>query len=196
MSSGLCIRPGCVLPREPGSMFCRVDEGAPAGKRGGWLSAYKRRQRAAGGDVIDASNIVRRLWIGAKPPADRPLPTFDTVVLCAEEYQPRMPHVHDVLRVPLQDAMLDPAGLELALLAAREVAQRLSSGKTVLVTCYAGRNRSALVAGLGLGLVTRMTADQIIQLVRARRRPDCFTNAHFRAYMKAFIGAGRVPRRR
>lgn len=178
-------------------MFCATCIKAPPGKRGGWISAYKRRQRAAGAETpIDASNIVRRLWIGAKPPADRPLPTFDVIVLCAEEYQPLMPHAREVLRVPLADAPLDSIGLERARLGAREVAQRLTSGKTVLVTCYAGRNRSSLVAGLGLGLVTRMSAEQIVQLVRARRRPDCFTNAYFRAYLKAIIGGGRTPRRR
>lgn len=176
-------------------MFCGVCLQAPAGKRGGWISAFKRRQRAGGDAPYDAHNIVRRLWMGSAPPVDRSLPTFDTVVLCAQEYQPAMPHVRDVVRVPIDDGRLDDEQIHRALVGAREVALRMRAGRTVLVTCYAGRNRSGLVAGLALGGLTRMSADRIIATIRARRHPAALSNPFFRAYLRAFVGRGRVPRR-
>ena len=185
--SSHCIAPGCLEPRAAGAVFCEACMLAPAGKRGGWISAYKRRQRAGGDVPIDAHNIVRRLWIGSRPPVDRPLPMFDVVVLCAKEYQPEMPHVPVVLRVPLDDAQLDAVQFRAALLGARELAAYLQAGKTALVTCWAGRNRSALVAGLALRLLApRSSADRIIATIRARRHPSALSNVHFVSYLRMF----------
>src|SRR5262245_50473366 len=77
------------MDAEPGSLFCRRHERAPAARRGGWISAeHRRRKLSSSEDVIDAHNVATRLWVGGKPPFDRELPAFDVVALCAREIQP------------------------------------------------------------------------------------------------------------
>lgn len=188
-----CIAPRCAAPREPGSLFCRGHEAAPAAQRGGWLSAEKRRRALAASKetTLDASAIVRRpgwsLWVGGKPPLDREIP-FDTLVLCAREVQPeRLGFSKQVIRVPLPDSSLSSYELRRALAGGQQVAAALAGRRRVLVTCYAGLNRSALVASLALGLVTRMEPDQIIELMRTRRSPDALHNPHFVEYIRKFV---------
>lgn len=192
-----CIAPRCQAAREPGSLFCRPHELAPAAQRGGWLSAEKRR-RAMGASkeiALDASNIVKRLWVGSVPPFDRDLPDFDTLVLCARELQPeRIVFGRQVIRVPIPDNALTSDELRRALAGGRQVAASLAAGKRVLVTCHAGLNRSALVASIGLGMVTRMQPAEIIDLMRARRSPEALGNRFFCDYIMRFIGAARKPR--
>jgi protein-tyrosine phosphatase len=147
---------------------------------------------------LDASNISTRLWIGGQPPFDVDLPSFDLLVLCARELQPTRVAFHGrVVRCPLRDAVLDHQELATAVLAAKEVGDMLIGGGRVLVTCAMGRNRSALVAGLALAMVTRMTADQIIRLIRARR-DNSLTNEHFRDILQRLVtrSAPRVVRER
>lgn len=187
-----CIAPRCMALRDVGSMFCATHILAPAGQRGGWLSAEKRRRRM-GGDVerLDASNITRRLWIGGKPPFDRDLPGVDVLVLCAQELQPdKLGFRGAVIRCPIPDSVLSTHELRRALITGREVAKQLVSGKRVLVTCAAGRNRSALVAGLALGLTYRLSATQVIELIRAKRHPECLYNPEFPKIIHRFIGDG------
>jgi hypothetical protein len=193
LNNGGCIAPECEELREVGSVFCRKHLDAPAGQRGGWLSAERRRRKMAGGPILsdvklDANNIVRRLWIGGEPPMDRHLPGFDVLTLCAEEIQPRVVAFRgNILRVPLPDAKLDGSETSRAVIGARHVARHLSGGKRVLVTCAMGRNRSALVAGLALGMVTKMSGPQIAELIRQRRHPDCLSNPHFVTLLRQLL---------
>ena len=174
-----CIAPECDRSAELGAVFCAVHLAAPAGKRGGWLSAFKRAQKRGNGNALDASAVARRLWIGGVPPFDRDLP-FQVLVLCALEHQPEaLAFRGQVIRCPITDGPLSPRETQWALDAARGVGSALAGGKTVLVTCHAGRNRSALVAGLGLGMVTRMKPEQIVTLVRTKRSLLAFSNPHF-----------------
>lgn len=144
---------------------------------------------------LDASNIVRRLWVGGQPPLDRDLPEFDVLVLCAEEIQPeRLGFARKIVRVPLPDATLSTDELRRALAGGRAIAQALTSGQRVLVTCHDGWNRSALVAGLGLGLVTRFPSSQIITMMRVRRSPNALSNKHFCEVLYRFIGDRRRER--
>lgn len=100
------------------------------------------------------------------------------------------------MRCPLPDSDLTTAQVRAALSAGRAVAQHLHAGKSVLVTCAMGINRSALVAGLALGLVTYLSADQIFLLMRAQRHADCLHNKAFVAILQRYIGAGRRPTRK
>jgi protein-tyrosine phosphatase len=130
--------------------------------------------------VLDASNIARRLWVGSVPPFDRVLPEFDLLVLCAREIQPpEIAFRGTVLRCPIPDAVLAPRELSRTLVTGRSVATALLGGRRVLVTCAAGRNRSALVAGLALGLATTMPPPDIVALIRQRRSTDCLSNPFF-----------------
>lgn len=193
-----CIVPRCSHPREVGAVFCAAHLRAPAGQRGGWLSAEKRRRQRANDPTmttpLDASNIARRLWVGGKPPFDRDLPDFDVLVLCAQELQPERLAFHGtVIRCPLPDAALSPAELERAVAASRSLAERLIAHDRVLVTCAMGINRSALVTSLALGRCTRMSAQTIITLIRTRRHSECLSNQHFCDILHRFIGKGRAP---
>lgn len=193
-----CIAPHggarCAEPRQPGSLFCRTHEQAPAAQRGGWLSAEKRRRKLAAGEQIDVSAIVPRLWIGAKPPLERDLPDFDTLVLCAAEIQPDRNAFHGrVIRCPMPDGQLSIAELGRAAIAARAVAADLAAGKRVIVTCRDGLNRSAFVAALALANLTRMSADTIIGLIRSRRHHMALSNQYFAQIIASVASSGRAP---
>lgn len=137
---------------------------------------------------LDASNIARRLWMGACPPFDRDLPDFDLLVLCAHEIQPdQLGYRGRILRCPLPDGPLNTTQLHSAVAAAKGVASALTAGRRVLVTCAQGRNRSGLVTALALGMTTKASAATIIEAIRRRRRPDALTNPHFCAIIKRMI---------
>lgn len=180
-------------------MFCDKHLVAPAGQRGGWLSAYKRRLamgKTAQAQPIDASNITPRLWMGGVPPFDQDLPKVDALVLAAREHQPAGLQFHGfVYRCPLVDDHLEKAELLSAMMCAQTTAQLLLAGKTVLVTCAQGRNRAGLIAGFALGYVTRLTADEIIDLIRKRRKlGGVLANDAFCGYLRKYIDGGRKPR--
>lgn len=191
MLSSYCIAPKCRGEAVPGTRFCATHNQAPASRRGGWLSAEKRRHELV---KIDASAVAPRLWVGSRPRVDLDLPNVDTLVLCAQEIQPAQLAFHGrVLRCPLPDAEISHAELKRALVTSRLVANALVDKQRVLVTCAMGINRSAFVASLALGQVTTLSADDLIALMRARRDALCLGNAHFRAHLHRVIGAGRVP---
>lgn len=179
--TGLCIAPGadrrpCHAPCTPGSAFCEGHASAPAVRRGGWLSAERRRRQRVGGAepvAFDVSNIAPRLWLSAMPPLDRDLPAFDLLVLCAADMtRDRLPFRGRVLRCPLPRT-LTIYDIRRAITAARAVAAALREGRTVLVSCATGHDASALVAALGLGLATTMSPSAIVALIRGRRSSDC-----------------------
>jgi protein-tyrosine phosphatase len=120
-----------------------------------------------------------RLAQGSAPPVGARLP-FDVVVLAAREYQPALPG-YEVLRVPLEDRFPpnpppDARTRSLVAEAASRIARRVRSGRRVLVTCHAGRNRSGLLAGLALVElgVPGLQAATLIRLLR-----DGLQNPHF-----------------
>ncbi len=197
MNIPTCIAPKCEDPRTVGGIFCDRHMLAPAAQRGGWLSAEKRRRTMSGTAPVaskeapvDASNIATRLWVGSKPPFDRDLPAFDMLVLCAQEIQPdRMAFSRRIVRVPIPDATLSQVELRRVSHAAKEVAKAMRSGQRVLVTCAAGLNRSALVASLGLGIVSKLTGPQIVSLVRQRRSEHALHNQHFVDIIHRFVAS-------
>jgi len=204
-----CIAPhapgspaACSHLRAPGSLFCRAHEAAPAAQRGGWLSAEKRRRKLAASseEVLDASCItppspgsrsngsLRSLWVGGKPPFDRDLPGLDVLALCARELQPDHVAFHGyVIRCPLPDAELSSLEVRYALQAAKLIADSLAVRRRVLVTCAQGINRSALVASLALARVTRLSADDLIRVMRSRRHPSALFNPHFQGLLRQFV---------
>lgn len=143
-------------------------------------------------EQLDANCVAKRLWVGSKPPFDRDLPQFQTLVLCAAEIQPpTLGFRGHVLRARLRDDYPTIHEIKIALTNGREVAKHLAAGKTVLVTCSAGRNRSALVAGLAIGLLTTMSATEIMAQIRQHRDPSCLYNQGFQQVLEKYIGAGR-----
>jgi len=141
-------------------------------------------ERVMDPDPLDMTKIAPNLWLGAHPPTGRhvSLHGFDVLVLCAEEYQPPASNFDDVavVHAPFDDnrktGML-PEEKIIAEQAAVKVAEALQDGKEVLVTCWMGRNRSALVASLAL-LKLGKKAEQIIKTIHDRREKS-LTNQWF-----------------
>ena len=118
-----------------------------------------------------------RLAQGSAPPPVSGIP-FDVIVLAAMEYQPKMPGSYTVLRVPLDDGPPPDHVTRMRIRhAAREIADRVRLGQRVLVTCWQGRNRSGVLAGLALTMLG-MSPHEAVRRIRSRR--DGLTNLYFR----------------
>ena len=130
--------------------------------------------------------------MGGCPPPDFPVRRhFDCLVLSAREYQvpglfPGVPAV----RVALNDdgsPMTKEEGVE-AVRAAGRTIRWLNDGLKVLVTCFAGRNRSGLVTALVLCKGMGASPDQAIAAIRKARGPEAFRNQYFEAFLRAYCG--------
>lgn len=105
---------------------------------------------------LDVTQIVPGLWMGSKPETGHAVSKagFGLLVLCADQYQPPASHFPGVkvIHAPLDDSdiRLRPHDEATARAAAKRVADAMRTGSEVLVTCWAGRNRSGLVACLAL----------------------------------------------
>jgi protein-tyrosine phosphatase len=119
-------------------------------------------------------------WLaqGSAPPVGSYLP-FDVIVLSAREYQPNLLG-YIVMHVPLSDRPNepppDPPTRTRIRRAAHAIVSHMRNQRRVLVTCWEGRNRSGVLAGLAmreLG-VPGIEAAQLI-----RRLRDGLTNPHF-----------------
>jgi|SRR6478609_4383134 len=168
--------------------FCELHAKAPAGQRGGWLSAAKRKP-------YDATPIAPRLWIGSKPPVDRNLSNVDIVTLCAAEFQPEHVGRSALLRCPIIDDVLDPPELQLVLQTSVLVAKAIASRQRVLVTCQQGRNRSAFVIAFALHQLTTMSGEQIVAHIK-KHRANALTNPWFVKKIVEIVGDGRPKQRR
>ncbi len=107
---------------------------------------------------------------------------FDTLVLCADEYQPsskEFPGISQVIHVPLNDdgSPMTPNEMRFALKAGLEVAKQLRQGRRVLVTCWMGRNRSGVVSALALENLG-IPYTQAVKAVR-KARAFALTNKYF-----------------
>jgi protein-tyrosine phosphatase len=110
---------------------------------------------------------------------------FDVIVLAAMEYQPDIPG-YTVLKVPLDDGPPPDHVTRMRIRrTAREIADRVRMGQRVLVTCWQGRNRSGVLAGLAL---VSLGVHPIQAVGRIRRLRDGLTNPHFRA----MVNSGRI----
>lgn len=132
---------------------------------------------------IDAHEIYPGLWQGSRPPEGEVLRRagFSMVVLCAEEHQPPVSSFYaiDVLHAPNDDAQqLTREQKDRAVMAAYRVAQRVREGGRVLVTCWAGWNRSGLVTAITLHFLTGNSGEDCAKRVK-NRRPRGLCNAAF-----------------
>jgi hypothetical protein len=138
---------------------------------------------------IDATHLTKGLWIGSKPEIGRVVggAGFDLLVLCAEEYQPPswdFPGVK-VIHAPFDDNDIGPTPTEkdIAKKAAKKVAAALREGSNILVTCYAGINRSAYVTGLALVEIGYEPV-QAIALIK-QQRPGALSNRFFEKIIRS-----------
>lgn len=143
------------------------------------------------------------LFVGAAPLPELAFTrTFDTIVFASKDFQPpaeQYPGV-EIIRAPMADGELTPRQVEVAQAAAKAVAVRVAAGKTVLVTCVAGVNRSAFIAALALVMTTGKPGWWALNHIRARRQPRStammpLANSDFAGYLMTISGvkpAGKV----
>jgi protein-tyrosine phosphatase len=136
---------------------------------------------------IDAHALDTNLWQGAIPPQGPKLQQagFQLLVLCAMEHQPaatEFPGI-EVIHAPNDDTNLrhpTREELRIAVAAASRVVEALRNERKVLVTCWAGRNRSGLVSALALREYLGISGSAASAMVRMAR-PDSLTNSQFQA---------------
>jgi protein-tyrosine phosphatase len=143
-------------------------------------------------EEVNANQVSKNLWVGGVPTDPKSVEKkFDVLVLCAHEFQDVFPpHVHmktEVLLAPMDDGKITNEEKHLALKMALKIRERLDKGKKVLVTCAAGVNRSALVAGLAMMLGDH-DVKSAIEDIRKHRKPQYtrltpLSNPHFQSFM-------------
>jgi hypothetical protein len=122
--------------------------------------------------VIDAHRVDSKLYVGSYPEDERVCRSFDVIVLCAQELQRLSFECHGItIRVPLDDDKLSSTDVSRVLKAAKAINGLRLQGKRVLVTCAAGVNRSALVAGVAM-VKTGLAPDDVIVTIRRLRKPS------------------------
>ena len=122
-----------------------------------------------------AHRVATRLWVGSAPTTrdDRRAvcDQFDVIVFCAEEFQPDAKLFPGVIvwRCGIDDADITRREENLVFTTADNAENAYSEGLRVLVTCWQGRNRSAVVAAASM-ILRGYTPRQAIATVRARRK--------------------------
>lgn len=141
--------------------------------------------------LLDADEIIDKLWIGSRPPKGSilKLAGFDVLVMCAKEYQPKppvdyYPGIQKVVYAPFEDNKekgLSESDLKSAIAATDYVIKYLDENKKVLVTCLAGINRSSLVVALTMKL-KGLPSETVINTIRTKR-PGTLTNPFFEDFI-------------
>lgn len=140
-------------------------------------------------DNVDADRIYERLFQGARPPKGDVIAGlgFDVLVLCAQEYQPSaldIPNV-ELIHMPSSDYDHTPPiqqHIQQVWKTADRVVERLREGKSVLVTCMMGFNRSGFVSGVALHLWLGWSGERCVEHIMAHR--ECaLCNKRFAAYI-------------
>lgn len=139
-------------------------------------------------NFIDAHKIIDHLYQGGAPPQGDALKKagVDVLVLCAQEIQDKDLYTGiEVICAPGDDDER-PHRLQRYIegwkQAAHTAAQFVRLGRNVLVTCYAGQNRSGLVVALILKELSDWNGEKIVRHVQSRR-PMALNNTTFTKYV-------------
>lgn len=137
---------------------------------------------------IDANEVSVNLWVGAHPRHARKgwHHSFDHIYFVASECPPPVEvPVRKAHHFSLIDSELTPT--ELCKLGipkiGKSIAEKLSQGAKVLVTCHMGHNRSALVAGAALVALGVSGTSAVQRIMRVREY--AFGNEAFRKFVEA-----------
>jgi protein-tyrosine phosphatase len=145
-----------------------------------------------------STEVHPRLWLGEWPGYERRHDGWVAMTdargvwfQCAQELRreecKRRGRSHMRVDIPMYDheaGFTCAQSLSEADFASRKVAEALTDGQTVLVTCQAGINRSALVAALALVRLGHSPQDAVAAV---RKRNDiCLCNKRFLAYVYEF----------
>lgn len=141
------------------------------------------------------NEIIPGLWMGGmyytphmKPCA--PEGQFDVVVSMAGRGGPQTKITNPAVKqynFVIRDGELGEDELRLAKEAAQIAADAVSQGSQVLVRCHMGYNRSGLVVAFALYKLQDWDADEIIDLIRAKRSRHALCNEHFVEYIRSCV---------
>lgn len=92
---------------------------------------------------------------------------------------------------PIPDGPLDGTQLAGVIRLGQAAVEALTAGRSVLVRCYHGYNRSGLVVAQALIQAGR-SADEAIRLIRSRRSPWALHNDLFVEYLRAGLSTARL----
>jgi Dual specificity phosphatase, catalytic domain len=110
---------------------------------------------------------------------------FDTIVLCAQEWQPLMSNSRiEVIRFLSDDTELTRAHLKEAIFISSKVERRVRAGKHVLCTCFAGYNRSGLVTALAVMKLTKKPGKEVVEYIQQKREGALCNESFARALRK------------
>lgn len=122
------------------------------------------------------------LWIGGYKAPDHLSFKPDLWIHCAEEIRPSKRKAHEVIWLKLDDDDWDwrahPEEVKPIMEIAAKGLDAIHEGKSVVVTCHMGLNRSGMVTGLimaGLGF----SPGEILALLRSLRHEDVLCNTDF-----------------
>lgn len=147
---------------------------------------------------LNCDKITDGLYQGSWPPFGDELAKrgFNVLVLCAEENQ------HDdmyfdlnVICAPGEDDTRPERMMKYLptwMLAAQRTAQQVKLGKTALVTCMAGLNRSGMVTAMTLYLLTGWSGADIVEHIQAARA-DALCNPTFAQWLADNLVASENP---
>jgi hypothetical protein len=182
----ICLATGCEIAASVGP-FCAEHSRAPSGRRGGWISAAKRRP-THGVRAID-----RRLWIGPTLSPNHEIAQIDMIVLCAAEIQPDLPlFLGKIVRCPLLKGTLEGDQVRAALAASVVVANEIKAGSRVLVTCDDTLRRCSFVVALSMCHLTAMGHEKIIDVLSRGMGTRPMHPSHVEIVRR--VAAGRNPR--
>ncbi|MFI7503614.1 protein phosphatase [Streptomyces sp. NPDC049687] len=117
---------------------------------------------------------------------------FDLVQTLTRARDGHGPDPHVVHHVwPIPDGPLDGTQLAGVIRLAQAAGDALDEGRSVLVRCYSGYNRSGLVVGHTL-MRRGHSADESIRLIRSRRSPWALHNELFVEYLRAGLPTARL----
>lgn len=131
----------------------------------------------------------------------RDMGTYDVVVLCANELQPdnseppqdyynRNNRKVRIICAPNDDSEGNPLTKEqaqVAVKAAIETAAEYKLGRSILVCCAQGRNRSGLVMGLVLHYIFDVSGNEAVRIIRSRI-PNALMNKDFVEFLSGIRG--------
>jgi protein-tyrosine phosphatase len=140
---------------------------------------------------LDATTIAPFVAMGSAPPTGCAVHDagYSVLVLAARKYQPKNDEIPCVwiVRAPLRDAELTEEMKTIAWSAAKDAARFVRAKQSVLVTCYAGINRSALITALILNETYGLSGREAIVRIRSMRSV-ALTNASFVSYLRTIPG--------
>lgn len=143
--------------------------------------------------IATANEVVDRIWIGDAPPVGPAVQDeFNALVLCAYEYQPEASCFGDKVAVchsPMEDnySILLSANATTAITTAGQIIRWHKAGWKILVTCFAGLNRSSFAVAIALIIGPwKMNFDEAVEVIRMARGEFALTNPQFLRYLKTY----------